>query len=58
MAGRKKGTGTPELCCLSVFTFGLSKSFPKSNRQIHMHVAKPAIPSEAGRDGIKGKGKK
>lgn len=36
--GRKKGRGTPELRCFSVFTFGVSKSFPKSNRQFHVHM--------------------
>lgn len=35
-AGRKKGTRSPELCCFSVLTFGVSESFPKSNRQFHV----------------------
>lgn len=54
-AGKKKGTRTPELCRFSVLTFGVSKSFPKSNRQFH--VLMPSLVFHVKLEEMESKGK-
>lgn len=54
-AGKKKGTRTPELCRFSVLTFGVSKSFPKSNRQFH--VLMPSLVFRVKLEEMESKGK-